>query len=107
MKIQDRIEDVRTRVGFAEAAQALSLSGSAKAGFDCPACGGGRTIGVRADNRGGRCKLDDCRKGFSVVELTMARRQSPVVPAVIWLERLAAELEAGPKAAQPGFFDEG
>ena len=107
MSIQSKIADVKARLGFAETAQALALSGSHRGGFDCPACGGRHTLKVRADNKGGRCIIEDCREGFGVIDLAARVQRCGVPSAVFWLERLAAELESGPRAAQPGFFDEG
>lgn len=58
---------IRAAFTFGEAATLAGLSGSSRAGWDCPSCSGSTTINERVDHRGGRCGA--CGWGFDVINL--------------------------------------
>lgn len=60
---------LKNALTFGDVASGLGLSGASRHGWDCPRCGGERTVRERPDHRGARCKA--CDKGYDVLGLVM------------------------------------
>ncbi|RAN30651.1 hypothetical protein [Hyphomonas pacifica] len=90
-----RAERLQESLVFGEVAQELGLSGSSRAGWDCPACQCAATVRERSDHMGARCTHAACGKGFSFVGLVMAAEHKPAMDALRWLEDFVERRDAG------------
>ena len=95
--------DIKARLTFGEAASALGLKGSSKAGWDCVCCGAPNGLQERQqDHRGARCCA--CSVGLDVPGLVMRQRGEGAKAALAWCEAQIAARDA--RAADgPGLSD--
>ena len=100
-----RIAAVKAGLTFGDAAGALGLKGSSRAGWDCPACASPNCLKERMDRRGARCTV--CRLGFDVPGLVMRHQGEGAVAALAWCEAQirAREARAAADAAGQSHFD--
>lgn len=90
--IEIRRDAIKARLVFGEVALEMGLSGSSRAGWDCPACCGERTLKERPDHQGGRCAA--CDTGQDIIGLVMAVQHESFLSSLLILERLADKKEA-------------
>lgn len=90
--IDMRVAAIKDRLLIGEVAQEEGLEGSSRAGWDCPACGGPRTVKERRDEQGSLCKA--CGKGFDIIGLVMTARGESFLGALSHLEALADKKDA-------------
>lgn len=90
--IEIRRDAIKDRLVFGEVAAEQGLSGSSRAGWDCPACYGERTLKERRDEQGSRC--DACGNGYDIISLVMVSRQESFLSSLLILERLADKKDA-------------
>lgn len=98
--IEIRRDAIKDRLVIGEVALEMGLPGSSRAGWDCPACYGERTLKERPDHQGARCAA--CDTGQDIIGLVMAARQESFLSALLILERLADKKEAGAAAGRAG-----
>ena len=96
-----RIAAVKAGLTFGDAAGALGLKGSSRAGWDCPACASPNCLKERMDRRGARCTV--CRLGFDVPGLVMRHQGEGAVAALAWCEAQIRAREAKPEG--PGLCE--
>lgn len=90
LEFSARIARVKDDLDFGDVADALGLSGSSRAGWDCPACGAPRGVKERRDRRGARCR--SCDRGYDLLGLTTVAETLTAMQGLARLEEIAAAL---------------
>lgn len=102
--LRARLDAAYAALTFGEVAVAVGLKGRSRDGWECPACVTDGSLQERSDHRGGRCRMDDCGRGFDLAGLVMTARGISVLQAATFLDRLIEEKAAGGNAKAPGLF---
>ncbi len=104
---REEVDAVKAQLVIGEVAQALSLKGCSRGGWECPACQSLGTLKERADHKGARCSNAACASGFDAPGLVMTARGLSARGALVFLERVIAERAAGAAASDaPSLFGE-
>lgn len=90
--LRARIRAVKDALCFGECAQAAGLAGSSRVGWDCPACGGEKTVRERPDHQGGRCSA--CGAGFDTIEIGWRGQGLGFLQGLALLERVVKDKAA-------------
>ncbi|MDP1555788.1 MAG: hypothetical protein Q8L84_10025 [Hyphomonas sp.] len=104
VSLRARLDAIRAKLVFGEAAVAAGLKGSSRSGWECPNCRTEGSVRERSDRQGGRCSMHDCRKGYDLAGLVMSARGLSALQAATFLERVIEEKQAAGNPKAPGLF---